>query len=73
MSLSGRTKILIAAAGLAGAGALAAGGAALADTGPQPARTELRIVDYQYDDQAHKDEACPWRDGQAPSEAADTR
>ncbi|GAA4152134.1 hypothetical protein [Actinomadura keratinilytica] len=44
MSLSGRTRIVIAAAGLAGAGTLAAGSAAPADGGPQPVRTELRIL-----------------------------
>ncbi|GLZ11392.1 hypothetical protein Acsp04_16270 [Actinomadura sp. NBRC 104425] len=72
MSLSGRKRIVIAAAGLAGGGTPVAGSAALADSGPQPVRTELRIVDYQAQDAARTAEDCPWRRGQS-SEAADTR
>ncbi|GAA4058374.1 MULTISPECIES: hypothetical protein [Actinomadura] len=73
MSLSGRTKIVIAAAGLAGAGTLVAGSAALADTGPQPGRTELRIVDYQAQDAGQPGKDCPWRHGQSPNQAAGTQ
>ncbi|GAA2610377.1 hypothetical protein SMC26_24525 [Actinomadura fulvescens] len=42
MTLSGRTKIAIAVAGIAGAAGLAAGGTALAD--PGGGRVELQIV-----------------------------
>jgi hypothetical protein len=47
MTLRGRTKLLIMAAGLAGAGTVAAGGAAMADPGPEPVRTRLQIIEHR--------------------------
>ncbi|XRQ14002.1 hypothetical protein ACN3XK_24890 [Actinomadura welshii] len=57
MTLSRRTKMLLVAAGLAGAGTVAGAGAALADTGPGPAQTRLQIVEAAQTDAPGHD--CP--------------
>ncbi|GLZ05025.1 hypothetical protein Acsp03_24910 [Actinomadura sp. NBRC 104412] len=84
MALSGRTRIAVAVAGVAGAAALGLGGAALAD--PGGGRTELRIVTGHQDGGpavSHGNagwtgkapgEDCPERSGGAdPAQAADGR
>ncbi|MEO3825108.1 hypothetical protein [Actinomadura sp. B10D3] len=58
MALRRRTKLLVMAAGLAGAGTVAAGGAAMADPGPEPVRTRFQIVEYQ----AHGTAGAPGTD-----------
>ncbi|TDC48631.1 hypothetical protein E1281_24475 [Actinomadura sp. KC345] len=65
MALSRRTKIFIAAAGLAGAGTVAGGGAALAHTGPEPVQTRLQIVDHKASHAGAPGRDCPGgKDGQ---------
>ncbi|TDD33405.1 hypothetical protein E1287_19655 [Actinomadura sp. KC06] len=65
MALSRRTRIVVVVAGLAGAATVAAGGAALADSGPEPVRTQLQIVDYQPAKAGTPGKDCPERDGGA--------
>ncbi|MFI0479040.1 hypothetical protein [Actinomadura sp. 9N215] len=69
MALSRRTRIVVLAAGLAGAGTLITGGAALADSGPGPGRTHLQIVEYQHATADTPGRDCPGHEGgRAPAE-----
>ncbi|MGP4022535.1 hypothetical protein [Actinomadura sp. 3N407] len=68
MALSRRTKIFIGTAGLAAAGTVAFGGSALADSGPEPVRTQFQIVDYQASQTDTPGRDCPEHDGRSVAE-----
>ncbi|TDC92529.1 hypothetical protein [Actinomadura sp. 7K507] len=70
MALSRRTKIFIAAAGLAGAGTVAGGGAALAHTGPEPVQTRLQIVDHKVSHADAPGRDCPDKQGEQDGRGA---